>query len=138
MFPRNFRSLVAELALEEEGKTDPTEYWVESGVAPPFPRHWCGAFALTILHRAGLGRDVKWIVEKGFLYKLRTTLTPRVGDIAYFRANQHHAVVVGVDGSMVRLVNGNGVGGKVTVSTSLKGAVTTFYSIQEWIDAKVK
>jgi surface antigen len=57
------------------------------------------------------------------------TTKPKIGDIAYFTTNQHHAVVVGVNGDSIQIVNGNGLGGKVTVSTTTRAAVTAFYSI---------
>lgn len=60
---------------------------------------WCGGFALWCLREAGLAADVDWIDSLGFLSKhcklLRLDLgeLPQPGDIAFFQAQQHHAVV---------------------------------------------
>jgi hypothetical protein len=105
------RDRVAGLALAEVGKSDPTPYWGCCRVSKPYPPAWCGAFALSMLIRTGLC-DWPWRIGVGFLYRLRIVKTPKDGDIAYYTRSQHHAVFVG-DGLVV---NGNGKGGKVTLS----------------------
>jgi hypothetical protein len=70
----------------------------------------------------------------GFLYRLPLTTTPKIGDIAYFTKNQHHGVIAGVHGSLLDVINGNGSGGKVTLSTIPMTSAAGIYSIQPLID----
>jgi len=132
------RELVAHYARRELGRKDVIAYWsvafgATSGGVTRLA--WCGVFALWALKKAGL-TDAVWVIGRGFLrdLKLPTTESPKVGDVAYFRANQHHAIVVGerdVFGERhVELINGNGTGGVVTASISPVSAVTAFYSIE--------
>jgi len=119
------RDLVLWYGFRDVGLSDPEPYWIETRVGSPYPKHWCGAFDLSCLRKAGLC-DWRWIIGKGFLFHLRTTQDPKPGDTAYFARNQHHALVVG-DG---RLINGNGAGGRVTVTWIRPGhEPTAYYSI---------
>lgn len=101
------------------------------------PKEWCGAFVLWALHQAGLALDVLWKVGIGFIspQKLPTTLNPKPGDIAYFTHYGHQAIVKSVnnDGT-VTIINGNGTGGLITISSPKMSDVTAFYSIQPFID----
>ena len=127
------RDLVCFLALQDVGLSDPAPYWLECGVLKPFPKHWCGAFALTVLHRAGLC-DYDWEIGKGFLYRLPMTNAPQPGDILYFSKHQHHAIWIGdIEG---RIVNGNGAGGYVTVTHAEDGkhGATAVYSIGRLVE----
>ena len=90
---------------------------------------WCGAFALWALHKAGVARNVFWQVGNGFLSHFPTTSNPQPGDIAYFNQYQHEAVISSVTSATVGLINGNGTGGKVTVSTVPRSSVTAFYNV---------
>lgn len=129
------RALVTTAAVNEIGNGDPKKYWddVLPGVNVGHA-DWCGAGALWSLHQAGLALDRKWTIEKGFIlvgpHPLPPTKTPLPGDIAYFQHNQHQAVVVGVEGDLVQLVNFNGAAGKVSPSTIHKSQATLFYSIE--------
>ncbi len=134
LWPLPPRLRVARAAKSQLGLSDDTPYWADvlPGTPPSgYPKDWCGGFALWALHQAGLGRKIFWVIGTGFLQKLPTTQSPKVGDIAYFDTNQHHAVVVGVnaDGT-VDLVNGNGMYGAVSASTTPKSHVAGFYSIE--------
>ncbi len=139
-WPSPPRARVVQAATDMLGVTDARAFWRD--VLPPgtpesaYPKDWCGAFALWCLHQAGLGLDIGWQVGMGFLSaNLPTTQTPQAGDIAYFTNNEHHAVVtdpdVGIPGS-VGLINGNGMNGAVSASTS--GNAAAYYSIQPLID----
>lgn len=127
--PSNGRLKVAEAAQSQLSLSDPAPYWKACGVPYPYPKGWCGAFALWCLHVA-LGCRWPWRIGTGFLYRLPITKTPAIGDIAYFVKNQHHAVVVHLSGGVCTLVNGNGVGGKVTQSVCPFSSVTAFYNIE--------
>lgn len=93
------------------------EYWaavLRQPFAGPYPKAWCGAFALWALHQAGLGLDLRWRFESttdkrsGFLYALAKTKAPKPGDIAYLdQPWQHHAIVSAVDGDTVHTIDGN-------------------------------
>jgi hypothetical protein len=130
------RALIARIAIEEEGKSDVAPYWLDVLVPPQShpkdamgrPLSWCGAFALWCLHQAGAAVGVHWITGRGFLrcahgHGLPVVRVPRVGDVSYRNASQHHAVVVelgppGPDGSpeWVSTVDGNSgttAGGRV-------------------------
>lgn len=129
---RRPRQRVVAAALGELGKSDPAPYWRSSGVLGPPPSEWCGAFSLWALHRAGLARDTMWKIGSGYLSQLPRTTVPKPGDIAYLdKPNQHHAVVVGVRGDLIDVVNGNGVGRRVTRSTITLGRPgVVFFSIE--------
>lgn len=134
----SLRESVVEHASAEIGNSIPTKYWKNVlPTANQYPPSWCGAFALWALHQAGLAKDINWIIGIGFLFKLPQTTAPKIGDIAYFSVNQHHAVVsaVNTDGT-VSLINGNGQDAKVSLSKIHRNKVTAFYSIQPLI-AKV-
>lgn len=136
---RTPRESVVFAALSQVGNGDPKPYWddvlpgVNVGKAD-----WCGAFALWALHQAGLALDRKWVIGRGFLlvgsHPLPQTTNPQPGDIAYFNKNQHHAIVEFVSTGAVQLINGNGAGGKVSVSTVPKSSVTAFFSIKPLLD----
>lgn len=130
------RQRVAKAALGEIGSTDKAKYWASALPGQnPAGLDWCGAFALWSLHEAGLVTDWLWKIGSGFLmttqHSLPITTTPDVGDIAYFNANQHEAVVTAVDtvNRTVTLANGNGNFGAVSPSTIPWNKATAFFSI---------
>jgi len=126
------RAHAVELARAEIGKGDPTPYWRDtlSNPTPPFPHDWCGAFALWALHQAGIAVGVHWVIGKGFAGNLPQVKVPEPADIAYFDHFQHHALVDHVDDAgQVHLINGNGLGGKVTTSVDDPHKVTAFFSV---------
>jgi len=130
------RAQVVSAALSQVGKANVNKYWLDVlETPPPYPKEWCGAFALWALHQAGLAKAWKWVIGKGFLYRLPITKNPKPGDIAYFNTFQHHAIVQSVDAinpsvaRHVHLINGNGTGGVVSPSAPLMSTVTAFYSI---------
>lgn len=145
-FDLDTRERVTQWAYGQVGRHDPLPYW-RSALDPrpgPYPKHWCGAFALTALHEAGLALDVRWVIGSGFLLRtLDQTRDPLPGDIAYFRHLSHHAVVgdVEVDGALVELINGNSrpyVDGRSSVQLSRvlthgPGAPDAFFSIERLI-----
>jgi hypothetical protein len=88
------------------------ELWRDVGV-PAFVGHWhdkawCGAFALRCINRA-LGTAHAWKPGVGFLYPLglRVASLPEPGDVAYFAAGQHHAIVERFEGGKLYTVDGN-------------------------------
>ncbi len=112
------RERVVELAVAELGKSDPAPYWREV-LGPawrgPFPKHWCGAFALWCLHQAGLC-DWPWEVSEvnapkghyGFLRRLPRTTSPQPGDIGYLdQPFQHHFVVEAAGLHTLTSIDGN-------------------------------
>ena len=132
------RKKVVSIAVRESGENPPrvSLYW--NDVLSPTddltpPKDWCGAFVLWVLHQANLALDTKWIVGKGFLYRLPTTDNPKPGDVAYLSHLEHHALVTSVKDNRVTLMNGNGYGGLISPSTMQKSAVTAFYSIEPYI-----
>lgn len=141
------RDKVVKAAESQLDNTDASPYWRDViGGNGPWPKDWCGAFALWALHQAGLARAVKWLVGKGFLLASSTPLpqtkVPKPGDIAYFNKSQHHAVVkrLNADGT-VDLINGNGFNpaiqngaiSEVAASRTHMSNVTAFYSIDPFI-----
>lgn len=138
---RDERSQVTRAARGELGESNGGKYWADTLPAGTptldYPKDWCGGFVLWAIHQAGLGQDIHWKTGLGFLSgHLTTTNDPKPGDIAYFNHNEHHAIVDTVTGDTVTLINGNGIGGKVTPSTVRKSDVTAFYSIESLLDKK--
>ncbi len=127
------RQRVADIARSQLGSTDNAKYWASALPGQnPAGLSWCGAFTLWALHEAGLALDTIWKLGVGFVSgKLPLTKNPEIGDIAYFTANQHYAVVLNVDpiARTVELANGNGTGGKVTRSVVPFSSAAGFYSI---------
>lgn len=120
------------------------EYWAD--VLPPgtperdFPPHWCGALCLFAIHRAELGLDVFW--KGGFaarvLRQLEPHEVPKPGDVAYFKKNQHHAVVEHVD-ALARTfdsIDGNQSPGIVRHVGRKFSAVAAFYSLEPLLGGK--
>jgi hypothetical protein len=96
---QELRQALCELADSQDGCAEPAKYWKEvlpSDWQGPYPRHWCGGFALWCLHRS-LGCDWLWGFgdHSGFLWRLKKTDDPQPGDICYqAEPYQHHAVLV--------------------------------------------
>lgn len=141
--PAERRAIIVQKAMAEEGSNDTKKYWDQAAPGTTIAKgtSWCGAFALWVLKQAGLALNWFWSFGKGgnygFLYKLPITHTPQPGDIAYVaQPYQHHAVVhtVNPDGT-VNLINGNGTGGKVSLSTTPKSHITAFYSVEPLVAA---
>lgn len=136
------RKQIVNAVLSQIGEKDPLPYWrdaMPNASESEYPKDWCGGFALWAVHQGGIGKTLEWLIAnpndpkhlQGFLIpNLMQTRNPQPGDIAYFDHNQHHAVVADVFGDSVQLVNGNGVGEQVTVSSLPKQAVTAFFSIE--------
>lgn len=118
------------------------EYWAD--VLPAgtplrdYPPEWCGAFCLFCLHRAELGLDVFW--RRGFsqhLAQLETGELPQAGDVAYFRRNQHHALIesVNAEAETFDSIDGNQPAIVRHAGRQL-AAAAAFYSIEPLIEAK--
>lgn len=139
LWPRTpIRQRIVEIAEGELGPQDPQKYWqavIPGAEGQAFSGDWCGGFSLWVLHQAGLGVDVPWVIGKGYLFNLSTTSDPQPGDIAYMdQPYQHHAVVVDVSGGTATTVDGNQPGNTVKLKTRPVSAWTAFYSVQPWID----
>lgn len=133
----DYRAEVVRVALSQLGRSNLTLYFEHA--APQFlgsRPSWCGIFALWALREAGL-TDWVWETGRGFLYRLPRTTEPQPGDIAYYTANQHQAIVLRNRGDTIDVINGNGLGGVVTISSPAKSKAAAYYSIQPLIDAKV-
>ena len=134
--PIDRRTAVVNAAMGEVGQGNAQKYWdvVAPGSTIGKGTSWCGGFALWAIKQAGLAANTFWQFGKGFLYNLPITSSPQPGDIAYFTKNQHHAVVQSVNpDNTVNLINGNGAGGKVSLSKTPKSSIAAFYSIQPLI-----
>lgn len=143
--PATGRAGVVAAALSQVGASDPAKYWASAapGVAVQRGIDWCGGFVLWALHQAGLALDRQWKFGLGFILvgpkPLAFTKDPKLGDVAYFDKNQHHAVISAVNGDAVELVNGNGTAGKVSTSVISKAAhlsnqKNAFFSIQRLLN----
>jgi hypothetical protein len=126
------RDRVVEIARAELGLSDASKYWrdvLTSG--PPYPPHWCGAFALWCLRQAGL-TDWHWEIGKGFLWRLRRTTEPQPGDIGYQdQPFQHHFVVADVGQHTIASIDGNqGSPGVQERHRALSNPGLVFFSIE--------
>ncbi len=111
------RDLVVSLAAADVGLSDPKPYWrvvLGSAWVGPYPKHWCGAFALYKLREAGLC-DWLWQIKGilgatnwGFLFRLERTNGPQPGDCCYLdQPFQHYCLVERVEGDTVHTIDGN-------------------------------
>lgn len=130
------RARVVEIAESQLGITDPTGFWIECGVKPPFPKYWCGAFALFCLRMAELC-GWRWADGVGFLsdgkrWRLKMVKRPEPGDVGYLKKNQHHCIVERVEGSVVHTIDGNAgpAGGVVARCERPLSSFAAFYSIE--------
>jgi hypothetical protein len=139
MTAEELRARVVEIAKSYLGNQDPDLFW--NRVCPalcgnPHKVAWCGGFALSCLHEAGI-TDKPWTPGRGFLLtppRLLMTNDPRPGDIAYFdQPLQHHAIVCEVTDETIFTVDGNQ--GKAPVERvelrehPRKGSKVVFFSI---------
>lgn len=93
---------------------------------------WCGAFALAMLHKAGVGLDKHWHFGSGFLlvppHPLPRVSTPQAGDIIYLdKPFQHHAVCEFAAGDVIHSIDGNQP--DVRRKTRVMASALTFYSV---------
>jgi surface antigen len=136
------RDKIVAWAESQEGSSDSSVYWDDAlgGASGPYPKDWCGAFVLNALHSAGVAEGSTWAIGRGLeatLPKLTKTKDPKPGDIAYFNAKQHVAIVSKIKSDEVELVNGNSTGNKVVINTKPKTAVTAFYSIEPYLSEEL-
>lgn len=125
------RQAVVDAAMAEVGQANLEKYFADA--APQYAGshpNWCGIFGLWALHQADLAKGIMWRTGEGFLFRLKQTSEPKPGDFAYFDKNQHHAIVRRVRGDEVDLINGNGSGGVVSLSTAPVSKARAYYSIQ--------
>lgn len=116
---------------------NPNDYWQLAGEKPLTADEvrkldWCGGFYLWALKVAGIAPpSVTWRFDGSGLAsaKLKPTTDPQPADLAYFTKNQHHAMVESVDGDTVHLINGNGGGKGITLTTVQRKQVAGFFSI---------
>ncbi len=135
--PGSVRDRIVAWAESQEGESDPSPYWQQVLGRPNGPKSWCGAFAMTALQKQGLATGLQWATGKGLeksLPKLTKTAAPQRGDIAYYKTNQHMAIVADVHGETVRLVNGNGAAGRVTINERPLSDAAAYYDVQPYID----
>jgi hypothetical protein len=116
---------------------NPADYWAVAAAqtlsaAELRALDWCGGFYLWALKVAGVApASVFWRFDGTGIgsARLRLTKDPQPADLAYFTKNQHHAMVRAVEGDAVHLINGNGGGKGITLSTVSRGDVAGFYSV---------
>lgn len=134
--PDEIREKLLQVAHAELGTSDSRSYWLGAlGSYPGTKFAWCGIFALWCLKRLELC-DWKWVVGKGFLYRLPRTTDPKPGDVAYFdKPYQHHALVQQVEGDQLYLIQGNyGVPGRVAESVcSISAKKPVFFSVAQLV-----
>jgi len=144
MTPRELRQRVANVASAEIDCSDAVRYWREAlapGTPRPYPPHWCGAFTLWAL-RVALGCQWHWEIGKGYLWRLKPTRDPDLGDVCYMdRPFQHHAILTAIgdtaDGRAFAIsVDGNAGAPPTHVDEVWRAREkwTVFYSIQPLID----
>lgn len=138
MLPEALRSVVVLAAAAEIGPGRIDEYWRACNVpGPPYPKHWCGAFALWAIKQAGLALDVSWVIGKGFASALPITRSPLPGDVAYLdQPWQHHAIVERLDSDTLTTIDGNQPDVRRKIRPRPRDMV--FYSIQPYIDAYIE
>lgn len=113
--------------------------WTDAQVDTYQFKHWCGGFALACLKDADLAPDVVWIDSLGFCEPqgLNRVKIPEPGDIAWFKENQHYAVVERVLGNMFDSIDGNQ--GKtlarpcIKLRSRLLSTAAVFYSIEKFL-----
>ena len=84
-------------------------HWTDVQIDAYQYKHWCGAFSLFCLHKAGLGLEIFWrdglgYVEPNHFPHVRI---PKPGDVAYFAHNSHYALVERVRGNLFDTIDGN-------------------------------
>jgi hypothetical protein len=135
------RQLVANTVSQESGATDASKYWrvvLPDTWKGPYPRHWCGGFALWAL-KTVLRVPWYWSLDRrqpGFLNRLPKVNVPDLGDIAYRNEPYaHHGVVTAVGDDFVITMDGNQgpAPGEVRESYLPFSKWTCFYSIRELI-----
>lgn len=118
-----YREQILAEALRRSQMHDPdvADMWRSIGVpGPPFPKHWCGAFALATIRAVLPSCTLEWVIGRGFaLGNLPTTTEPKPGDVAIYQRNWHHALVRRVDGRNVSTIDGNQGPGGATVGDSI-------------------
>lgn len=129
MFEWLKRRAVVLVAKSQVGNSDATKYWQSVGQPGLLGQSWCGAFTLWALHKVGVAKNVMWQVGSGYLSHFPITTTPQPGDIAYFDKYEHEAIVSSVNNDQIGLINGNGTGGKVSLSTVPKSSAKAFYNV---------
>jgi hypothetical protein len=137
--PDKLRDAVVKAALKEPAKTPRVSVYVQdalggnSSVKPP--KDWSSALVIWALHQASLAKELLLKTGKSPTSDLTQTDAPAVGDIAFFSLGNRMALIrkVNPDGTL-DLINGNFSNGQIVQNTIDKSAVSTFYSIQPYID----
>lgn len=140
------RARLVAWALSQVGDRDPNEYYRVAchefaDRKLEHTKSWCGIFVLAGLHACGLC-TWQWSTrasEPGFVFRLRVTSFPDVGDVAVFRKGAdgkdvwHHAIVQRPpENGRVDTVDGNVLFAPregVAVKTRPVDSNVTFYSI---------
>ena len=93
---------------------------------------WCGIFSLWAVKSAGVNVG-NWRQGVGIsgVSGIKQTSNPQPGDIAYIAKNQHHAIVVSVEGNTITTIDGNSgrTGGEITVNTRPRSKFAGFYTV---------
>lgn len=125
------RMSVIKIGMAELGSRD---YWKYIKTTAPWANarvEWCGCFLLWCYHQAGLFESWQFEMSKGFLYRLPLTTNPLPGDAAYYHKNNHHALVIDVNGESISTIDGNDgpSPGEVMHNCRQKNEVAGFYRI---------
>jgi len=100
-------------------------------VKPGLPS-WCGIFALWALKEGGASVG-NWGMGTG-IPGMRPVQSPQPGDIGYIEDNQHHCLIVSVDGDTVYSIDGNTIGddtggGEVNDRSRSRSAFAGFFTV---------
>lgn len=149
-----YRSLILAEALRRSlmGDPDVAGMWEQIGVhGPPYPKHWCGAFALSTYRAVLPSCTIDWRIGYGFAEQhLKRTLEPKPGDLVLYERNWHHALVRrvsgdGLDANEIESIDGNqGRGGAVrgdgvfAIRTRPREAAFAYYTIDGLLAAQLE
>ncbi len=136
------REAIVAYALSQVGPGDVPFYWENCGIkydADIAKRAWCGVFALTCLHKAGVATSIPWVAGLGFCAipgrALSITKSPQPGDILYVdKPYQHHGVVESLVDGVLTSVEGNTPTVQRRVRPLPKSGIV-FYSIDRFLNA---
>lgn len=130
------RREVTRIACGEVNNRDAKRYWVDV-LGPnwhgPYPKSWCGGFALWCLRQAHL-TDLLWVPPFGFLsdgkrWRFDRTKHPEPGDIGYIdKPFQHYFVVVETTPTEVASIDGN-QGTGIVLARRRKLTAAAYFSI---------
>ncbi|PJB41382.1 MAG: hypothetical protein CO108_13220 [Deltaproteobacteria bacterium CG_4_9_14_3_um_filter_63_12] len=95
-------------------------------------KSWCAIFAMWCAKEAGFGA-ISWnLTDSGQCSKFARFTAPQIGDIVGGRgaAENHHGIIVGINGTKIYTVEGNFSGGRVVRGVSDLADWGTHYNVE--------